>query len=369
MRLSPTPPILLSVLAFVLSGTWPVEAAPFLFHTEVHSLQERDGGNCGADLQYTCTAGESCSTTADANGYNIAFCAAAATPVGGDGSYSFAVYTETFTETDLVVQTRTYTSSWQVAQTTPFAGEGTPQPAQAICTASLGQQSCGAICCASDQACAGSGSCTATTTFYTSVGPAPTATTSSYISPERPTGSGTTTAPATITQPFIPPATASGSTLPIVNHSAPSNGLSGGEIAGIVIGVLAGVSILILICFCCIVRAGLHGLLVLLGLRKEKQPERTGGRNSRHSGSGTASRRDTHRTWFGASRPSRPQQPKKKSSGPGGWAAFAAAAVGLAVILGLRRKHNKKEQEKRRPVEVASTYYYSDSYTGTSASK
>jgi len=101
MRLSQAPPTLLSLLFTVLSHTETARAIPFDFG----SLEKR-AGNCGADLQYTCTAGQGCYTTSD-----VAFCSATAAGAGG------AVYTTTFTETDLVLRTSTYTS--YPATTTP----------------------------------------------------------------------------------------------------------------------------------------------------------------------------------------------------------------------------------------------------------
>lgn len=114
-------------------------------------------------------------------------------------------------------------------------------------------------------------------------------------------------------------------------------------------------------------KAGFDGLLALFGLGKKKRrsTERieTVERYSRH-GSG-ASRRDTHTGWFGASRPTRVEETrKKKSSGFGGLGAVGAGLLGLAVVLGLKRRHDRKEKER---TDISSSYY-TDSYTGTSAS-
>jgi hypothetical protein len=365
MRLTQTPPALISLLLALIS---PTNAAP----TPRELLEKLGFGymelnardvSCGAQNQYTCTGGEACYT----NDAQIAYCSipsnVVATTVGGE----YGVYTTTYTETDLILRTSTYTS-WQA---TTSAYVPAPTGVTAICDTSLQQTSCGPICCTGGQYCQSIGQCAAISSsglFVTS--------TSTYSAPLRPTsGTGTTqttTQSATTTQSFLPPATASGSTLPLTETST-SHGLSAGAIAGIVIGTIAGVILLLLICFCCIVKAGFDGLLALFGLgsrknrRSRERVEVVEERYSRH-GSAAASRRDTHTGWFGAGgRPARVDSArKKKSSGFGGLGTVGAGLLGLAVVLGLKRKHDKKEMTQRSDI---SSSYYTDSYTGTSASK
>lgn len=367
MRLSQTPPTLISLLLVLLSQTDPVRAFPtpreLLEELGYGVLEERDL-TCGSEGQYTCTGAEACYT----NAAQVAYCSVPNAAAVTEGSGGYAVYTTTYTETDLVLRTSTYTSSWYNAATS--TQNWVPVSSAAICDTSQEETSCGAICCASYQTCAWAGSCAPrSTSTYASA-----AQTSTYSAPLRPTsGTATTTTStqsATTTAPFISPATASGSTLPIVSSST-SHGLSGGAIAGIVIGTIAGVILLLLICFCCIVKAGFDGLLALFGLgnrrnrRSRERVEVVEERYSRH-GSGTASRRDTHTGWFGAGgRPARVTDTRKKSSGFGGLGAVGAGLLGLAVILGLKRRHDRKEMVERGDI---SSSYYTDSYTGTSAS-
>jgi hypothetical protein len=359
MRLSQTPPNLLSLLLVVLSQTEIVSAGPFP-KDELHDvgfsfLMDRDCVSyCGTDNQYCCSAGQACYTDAQ----NVAGC----TAVTG-----YAVYTTTYTETDLILRTSTYSSWYQAATPTPvYVAPTTTGVPPAICT-SLGESSCGIICCASNQRCAVAGTCTAyTSTYYV----APTPTASSYSAPLRPTSGGisTTTAvvSATTTEPFTPPATASGSTLPITSSSS-SNGLSAGAIAGIVIGVIAGIILLLLFCFCCIIKAGFDGLLALFGLGKKRRrsTERVEVIEERYSRHGSGAGRGTHNTWFGGSRPTRVTETrKKKSSGFGGLGYVGAGLLGLAALLGLKRRHDRREKPERS--DISSSYY---SYTDTSASK
>jgi hypothetical protein len=346
MRLSQTPPSLLSLLLVAISNIEQARAFP---------LGEFDFGAlllgrttcvsyCGADNQFCCTQGQSCTTLSG----NIATCMAPLGIAAATGQGGYAVYTTTYTETDLVLRTSTYTSNWAAASSVQVAATSVQ-----LCDTNLGQSGCGTICCAANQSCAGTNSCTARGTSWVYV-PTATPTSGSYSAPLRPTSGGVSTATASVTptttQPFIPPATASGSTLPIVSSSS-NNGLSGGAIAGIVIGTIAGIILLLLICFCFIVKAGFDGVLAIFGLGKnrKRRDERVTvieeERYSRHStGAGS---RPVHSGWFGgASRPSRvTEERKKKSGGFGGLGGVGAGLLGLAVILGLKRNHDKKEKQ------------------------
>lgn len=374
MQLLQTPPGLLSLLLIAISNTHPAQAWPVGELDFAALLQGRGtcASYCGADNQYCCTAGQACTT----NQQNVAACVAATNVVvaTGGGSGGIPIFTTTWTETDLITKTSTaYSYPATTAQATSVAA---PVPVAAICTTSLGQTSCGTICCAEGQVCAAANSCSA----YASTWTWSTTATSSGSSPQRPTSVGVSTATSTVsattTQPFIPPATATGGSIPITAHSS-SNGLSPGAIAGIVIGVIAGIILLLLICFCCIARGLFHGVLAIFGLgpKKRRSTERieTVERYSRH-GSGTASRRDTHKGWFGmgggrAKPASTRISEKKKSSGFGGIGAIGAGLIGLAVILGLKRKHDKKPERSHHAVSDVSSTYYSGTYTESSLSK
>ncbi|KAG9235630.1 hypothetical protein BJ875DRAFT_503887 [Amylocarpus encephaloides] len=376
MRLSQTPTSLLSFLLVALSNFETAQAFPVGEFDFASLLLGRTTcvSYCGADNQFCCTQGQSCTTLSG----NVATCLAENGPgamAAATGQGGYAVYTTTYTETDLVLRTSTYSSFWQAA-TSEAAPVVPATTAVAICSTAIGETSCGPICCAGNQGCAAANSCTARGTSWIYV---PTAS-GSYSPPLRPTSGGVSTATGTIsattTQPFLPPATASGSTLPISSSSS-SGGLSAGAIAGIVIGTIAGVILLLLICFCCIVKAGFDGFLTLFGLGKNRR-RRTSEvqvieeRYSRH-GSGAGSSRRQHTGWFGgAGRPTRvTEERKKKSSGFGGFGAIGAGLLGLAVILGLKRKsdHKEKPSTSSRRSDMSGSSYTYDSYTGSSPSK
>ncbi|KAI0172300.1 hypothetical protein GGR52DRAFT_549829 [Hypoxylon sp. FL1284] len=325
---------------------------------------------CGADNQYCCSSGETCTTSA-----GVASCAAGA---GGGVDQ----YTTTWTET----KTYTSTISSYIGPGPTTAASGGTNGEPCVPPEGSGQIACGPICCASDQYCAYKGQCLPNAassgpwTQWTTVG----VVTTQYSKPYRVTGGSTiveTSAPTTTGTAASETTTSTGAPAPV---ESTSGGLSGGAIAGIVIGTIAGVVLLLLLCFCCIAR-GLWGVVSGLfgGGRKKKETERIevieehySRRGSRHGSAyaGTAAGRPQHRTWFGGGggRPASAAPRKEKSSGLG-W--LAAGLGGAAVLLGLRREEKREEKRKaasHRPPRTRSDYsssgYYTDSYFASNPS-
>lgn len=366
MRFTEAPSSLLSLLAVFLSA-YPVAAGPYpkddLHDAGYGILQDRSCyAYCGASNQYCCSVASEAACYTDAN--QVAYCTA------GTGAEVTGTNYQVFTTTYVDVTTITSTgTSYFAAATT--AGSSIP-----ICDTADGQTSCGSICCANGQRCIESGYCgpEASSWIFT-------AGTTSDTAPFRGTTVATATSTlfvsATTTEPFATPVAASGSTLPLAENSTTSSGLSGGAIAGIVIGTIAGVILLLLLCFCCIVKAGFDGLLALFGLGsgRKRRTERTEitetQRYSRHSGTAAGGSRYA----AGSARPSRVTETRKqKTGGTGGLAAVGTGLLGLAVAMGLKRKREEKKEvtevrrearrDERRPAmtEVSSDYY-TDDYT------
>lgn len=318
---------------------------------------------CGYNNAYCCGAASVCYTDAQTR----AQCAASTVyasmtnAVGGAGQ----VYTTTYVETDLNTITSTYTI-WNAAATTSstYLAQST-----AICTNGL--TPCGAICCSSGQVCWASGDCRVASTYsvWTSTSAGKTSTYSAAVRPTTVTTS-TTNVVVTTTQSFETPVGTAGGTYGITSTNS-SNGLSGGAIAGIVIGTIAGIILLLLICFCCCLKAGFDTILGIFGLgRKNRSRERTEVIEERYSRYGSragtgvaASRRETHGGWFGGEKPPR----RERKSNEGKWVAGGALSLAaLWALLGFRRK----QAEKRRTQQsVASYSSYTESYTGTSDSE
>lgn len=313
---------------------------------------------CGADNQYCCSSDETCVTS-----NNIATCTA--------GSGGYAAYTTTWTET------HTYTSTWSsyVAGATTPASSGSDGE-DCVPVSGSGQIACGTICCASTQYCAYSGQCSANADAGTwTTGTTVAVVTTAFSAPYRVTGTGTgTTTSATGTAASV---TATSTSAGGAVTTTTNNSLSGGAIAGIVVGTIAGVILLLLLCICCIVRGLWHTVLAIFGLgnKKDRKTERTEIIEERYSRHGSArpsaaAARPSHRTWFGGAGGGRPStaasRNEKKSSGVGWLAAAGGAAL---LLLGLKRGEKKKASGHKPARSDYSSTYYTDSYTASSPSK
>ncbi|TKA64044.1 hypothetical protein B0A49_01195 [Cryomyces minteri] len=369
MRLSSTPSALLYAITLLLSQSaqpthatpYPRELDPDIEARELHDsiLIERNtcANPCGWAQQLCCKAGETCYTDANNQaqcgaGTAAALTAAAAASNGGYWQY----YTTTYVETDLV--TRTQVMSSYIAATTTYVQATTtyvPVVATTVLTCANANQICGNICCSSDQYCYAAGQCVAAAGGSSSFGVGTIYIAGSYTAPLRPTSS--TLVVVTATVPFqTPVATGANITLTTSQASTAGGGLSPGAIAGIVIGVLVGLALLALICFCCIVR-GIWRTLFGGGKRRERVDVYEERHHHSSGGGGGGGR-----TWYGGNdRPSRP--PKKQSSGVGGLGAAGLGLGALAVFLGLKRRRDRRDEKSEYS---ASSGYYSSDYTSAS---
>ncbi|KAK2593377.1 hypothetical protein QQS21_008908 [Conoideocrella luteorostrata] len=300
---------------------------------------------CGSDNQFCCNPGEVCTTLPG----NVATCVGGA--VGG--------YTTTWTET------KTYTSTIM----THWIPAPIPTPGVDCRPQSPEQQACGAICCAGWQSCAYKGQCSPkpgfaepSTVVVTSNG----VVTTRYSAPYRVTGTTTivnsgipstpVTNTATVTGSASPTSTSDGDTIGAdgSNKGGTGGGLSPGAIAGIVIGTLAGVALLMLLCFCCIARGIWNAIF-----GRKKKDEKVVIEEERYSRHGSRApsayaRRDRHTGWFGG-RPSSVADRREKKSSGNWWLGLAGGAATLLALLNLK----KDKKPARKPVASSR---YSDSY-------
>ncbi|KAF2722673.1 hypothetical protein K431DRAFT_43162 [Polychaeton citri CBS 116435] len=310
-----------------------------------NQLFARDCGGelCGWNSQLCCESGTQCYTDAS----DQAQCSTVGAVAESSGGY-YSLYTTTYTETGL----NTVTSVMST-----YVG-GATQSAQ--CNYALNETPCGGICCKSSQYCyvagqckdAGNGGSSGYYSTYTAGAGAPVAPTSSSLT------TATETVTPTTTVPFLPPVATGANVTEVPQQTGGGGGLSGGAIAGIVIGVLAGLLLLGLICFYCCLRGLFEGCLALFGLggsRKRKVTETdVYERRSHYSGGGGG------RTWYGAARPARAERTDHRERNR--LLGLGAGLAGLAAVLGMKRRHDRREEEKR------SDYTYS-SYDYTSASE
>jgi hypothetical protein len=369
MRLFAIPSSLLSLLALASSTSF---ARAAIIHSErqvpssvENTLAERQCANpCGFYAQVCCAPNEVCFT----DGNNQARCGPAGTTTtaaaAGQGNWQY--YTTTYVETDLRTITTTFSSFF------PISTQGlvftTTTTASSHCQYALGESPCGpSNCCSAGQYCmtdinqcaaAAGGSSAYYSSFYT--------VTQNPSVPVRPTSNTvltvTSTGVATATVPFSAPVGTDGSTLIGAQATTSGSRLSPGAIAGIVIGVIAGIILLLLICLCCCAKGAIDGILGIFGGGRRRRTETTYIEERRsHRGS-----RPAGRTWFGT-RPTRVDrtEKKKKAGGLGGLATVGAGLGGLALLLGLKRK-----RDQRNDAKSGSSYsYYDESYTGTSESE
>jgi len=329
------PAAVLSLLALTLL---PSASAKLYPSHELSRVKRQCNNPCGYEGQYCCEANQACFTNVN----NVASCTAAV--AGGGWLFSTFTYTQ--------AETVTRTSIWST-----FVGAA-PTP---TLSCSNGQQACLSQCCQSGNYCAdpvkgickpiggGSGSPGVTGIVNPSA-------------PVRPTSNGVTvitaTGSPTVTLPFSSPIPTGVNGTLVEQESG--GGLSGGAIAGIVIGVIAGIILLLLICFYCCAKAAFDGLLAIFGLGKRRNRhthEETTYIEEHHSSGAAGGRR-----WYGAARPARP--PKKEGGGFGNLLGIGAGLAGLAAVLGMKRKHDRKHDDKSTTIS-GSSYYYSD-YTSSS---
>jgi hypothetical protein len=124
-----------------------------------------------------------------------------------------------------------------------------------------------------------------------------------------------------------------------------------------VVGVLAGIIILLLICCFCVLKASVDTVLGLFGLGKRKERVTvTEDRYSRHSG------RQQHTGWFSGG--GRTEKRTSNTKERGILAVIALGLAGLWAALSFKRKNKPKP-----PPSYASYGTYSDTYSGDSRSK
>lgn len=230
------------------------------------------------------------------------------------------------------------------------------------CSSALKEIPCGGICCAAGQICQYQGQCAAiagggadfSASYFNSIQN----TGSAFL---RPTSNGvrtvTSTGTPTTTVAFSAP-TSRGSTQGMA-ATATNNGLSGGAIAGIVIGVLLGIALLLLLCGFYCFRTLFDGILAIFGLGpRRRRVETTEYIETHHSSHGGAA---GGRTWWG--RPARVDRPPapKRSGGLGGFGAVAAGLGGLALLLGLKRRKDRREKSSYGSGSYTDDYYTSAS--------
>lgn len=275
-----------------------------------------DGGTvCGWHGTLCCSSGQTCGE----NSANQAICLDGAGGATAGGSWVTATSVYSF-----------YVSATAAAQPTGCTGVQSP---------------CHTICCDSGYYCLTSGTC------------APFGGSSGGI-----IATGTPTA----TVPFEPPLSTGATGVPIAQTGG-GGGLSSGAIAGIVIGVLLGLFLLFLLCLFCCFRALFDTIMACFGRGRRQHTHEETYIEQHHHSSGGAAAAGGRRRWYGQG-PARPARSKKSSGGFGNALGIGALLGGAALALGLKRKHDRRHDDKSTTVSGSSAYYSEDYTSSSSAS-
>ena len=297
---------------------------------------------------------------------------------GGGGGGQYQLFTTTYTVTNdyLVTSTGSYLlgGAGVATQTPQVAVQSTA--AGVSCDTSLGESPCGGICCASGQFCQFQGQCAASSGQHGDVSSDFLNSVTAVVAPLpsgtpalRPTSNVvatvTSTGTPTFTTAFSTPMPTSGAAGSGMNSTTTNNGLSGGAIAGIVIGVLLGLLLLLLICGCLCFKGLLDSVLAFFGLGPRRRRRQTDVYEEEYY-EGT---RPPPRRWFGTG-PARPKRKEKKSGRLGGATAVAGGLATLAVLLGLKRRRDRKADKSSYTGSsyTGSSYYTSESKSSSSSS-
>lgn len=319
-----------------------------------NDILKRCANPCGWQC---CESGQTCGTG------NV--CTGGSGGSGGDWNYWITTYIVTEVESSTItsVMSSRRAAATGAATSTAWGGGSGSGSGSGTCRADLGETQCGSTCCEAAQEC-DNGQCVAESS-------------SAAVSDEptpgvRGTSSGastvTQTSSPTTTQGFVAPVGTDGSDLIGAKAKGSDSGgssLSGGAIAGIVIGTIAGVVLLLLLCGCLCFRGALNSLLAALGMKKrnKKRTSVVEERYSHHSHGSRPRPQGGGRTWFGT----RPhggtestvsEKPKSKWSG---WGTVAIILGALALCLGLKRHRDREhDDDSKTSYTYPSSYYYSD---------
>lgn len=253
--------------------------------------------------------------------------------------------TTTWTETE----TNTYTST-----ITPKGGGGGggggAEPTHAVDKSKPcepqeeGWTACGWVCCDYYQECVEDGQCRVKEGFEEPPGSPIVITTDGQVT-------------TLFSAPFRVTSDGAGSTSGADSDSSEEDddgsGLSGGAIAGIVIGTLAGVGMLGMLCFCCIAR-GLFGA-IFGGRKKKREEDRYTRRGSRAPSSSYYTKRGTHSSWYGSGSS---RDGEKRKGGGAKWLGLGAMAATLLALLNIKKD---KKPARRTPSMYTDSYMYTDS--------